>query len=97
MKAFRDSNNQEWTVFEVRRQVSTSDGVFLPTGYSDGWLCFETSTEKRRLVKYPPQWKQCSERELEKLLGLAAPAPRVTWRRGDDLSDSSILPDIRPD
>ena len=89
MKSFRDSHNGEWTVFEVRRQVSKSDDVYLPSGYSDGWLCFENPTSKRRLVKYPPRWREFGDSELEQLLGQAAPAPRTSWRLGDDMTGRS--------
>jgi hypothetical protein len=89
MRLFRDSRNNEWTVFEVRRQVGPKGEMnFLPGGFSSGWLCFESLGGKRRLVRYPPRWREFSDEELEKLLGEAAPAPRGTLRLGDDLAGS---------
>ena len=97
MKIFRDSENCEWTVFEVRRQVSprgmSGDRSYLPHAYTEGWLCFETKAAKRRLTRYPDRWRELAEPELEQLLKKAQPAPRVSWRPLDDLSDSQ--PDAR--
>ena len=90
MKTFRDSSNVSWTVFEVRRQVtSRREGNLLPSGFSDGWLCFECVGQKRRLLRYPKKWRELDEAELEKLLGLALPAPRTTFRAPDDLADGT--------
>lgn len=99
MQTFHDSNGAEWTVFEVRRTVSTKgDWSYLPTGYSDGWLCFENATAKRRLTRYPDRWREFSDAKLAELLGQAQPAPRSNFRLGDDLSgDASPSPDVRTD
>jgi hypothetical protein len=86
MRNFRDSGNTDWTVFEVRRQVNAKgDLSYLPGGFSNGWLCFESATAKRRLVTYPERWREFTDVELEKLLRQAAPAPRGQFRLGDDL------------
>src|SRR6058998_3479157 len=97
MKVFRDSNGSEWTVFEVRRQVSTrSESSYLPSGFNSGWLCFESATTKRRLVRYPQRWRELGDAELEKLLGQAQPAPRTAFRLGEDFGgDTSTSPDVR--
>jgi hypothetical protein len=100
MRTFRDSNDTEWTVFEVRRQLSSrGDLSYLPGGFSNGWLCFESRGAKRRLVKYPERWREVSDEALEQLLGEASPAPRGSLRMGDDLtgSDKATSPDLRPD
>lgn len=95
MKTFRDSKNATWTVFEVRRQVTPKgDWSYLPSGYSDGWLCFENANAKRRLVRYPERWREFGDAELEKLLNQAAPAPRGAFRFGDDFQDSPAPPDV---
>ena len=36
-----------------------------------GWLCFESATEKRRLVPVPPSWQRLSDRGLEELCARA--------------------------
>ena len=92
MKTFRDSSNVNWTVFEVRRQVTSKDdggGSNLSGGFSDGWLCFECASQKRRLIRYPTKWRELSDSELERLLGQALPAPRTTFRAPDDLADGT--------
>lgn len=95
MRTFRDSNGSDWTVFEVRRQISSSIGDwYLPDGFGNGWLCFENSSAKRRLVQYPERWREFTDRELETLLAEALPAPRPTFR-GDDLTDTSTSADAR--
>ena|SRR5687768_8198092 len=86
MRTFRDSDGTEWTVFEVRRQLSSrGDLSYLPGGFSNGWLCFESPGAKRRLIKYPDRWRELSDEKLETLLGEASPAPRGSLRLGDDL------------
>ena len=96
MRTFRDSNETVWTVFEVRRQLSGRIDPFLPGGYNDGWLCFETHGAKRRLTKYPKRWRECGEEELTRLLNEAQPAPRGT-RLLDDFGESSTSTDLRAD
>jgi len=95
MRTFRDSNNTEWTVFEVRRQRSAkSDWSYLPNGYSEGWLCFERLGAKRRLVKFPEKWRELSDDELGKLLQKAQPAPRSAFRINDiDDGTSDLHPE----
>lgn len=96
MRTFRDSNETAWTVFEVRRQVSsTGDQTsFLPGGFNDGWLCFETPGAKRRLTKYPARWREFGEEELVKLLDQAQAAPKGS-RIYDDLGETPSK-DVRP-
>ena len=93
MRVFRDANGIDWTVFEVRRQVSsTGELAFLPGGFTNGWLCFESRTAKRRLVRFPERWREFSDTEIEKLLGEALPAPRGAFRLGDDMEGAESAP-----
>jgi hypothetical protein len=94
MKTFSDLSNTRWTVFEVRRQVSErADWSYLPSGYNDGWLCFENASAKRRLVAYPAHWRDLSDAELADLLERALPAPRSSLRLSDDFGDTAMSPD----
>jgi hypothetical protein len=44
----------------------------------DGWLCFESATEKRRLHPIPRGWEARSDAELEALCGTAETVRRLT-------------------
>ena len=98
MRTFRDSNGTAWTVFEVRRQLSPSGDKtsYLPGGFNDGWLCFETVGAKRRLTKYPPRWREFGDVELIKLLDEAQAAPKGSGRIYDDLGETPSV-DARPE
>ena len=98
MKTFRDSSGVDWTVFEVRRNVGgKGDLSYLPSGFSDGWLCFESEMVKKRLLKYPERWREFNDGELEKLLGEALPAPRPSLRIRDDFIPEPRAPDALPE
>lgn len=88
MRNFRDSNSVEWTVFEVRRQVSRADES-SPAFQTSGWLCFESTTSKRRLLKYPERWRDFGEPELIRLLQAATPAPRTSPSLSDGVEGGS--------
>ena len=88
MRSFRDSNNVEWTVFEVRRQVSRADAV-SSIAQTSGWLCFESNSSKRRLLKYPERWREFSDDELTRLLNVAKPAPRTSPSLSDGVEGGS--------
>jgi hypothetical protein len=88
MRSFRDPNNIEWTVFEVRRQVARADQP-QTDWQSSGWLCFESTSAKRRLQKYPERWREFEEPELNRLLQQATPAPRTAPSLGDGVEGGS--------
>ena len=52
------------------REEERSRMIATP-GLEQGWLCFESPVEKRRLTPIPEQWESCPEGELEALLGRA--------------------------
>ena len=94
MRSFRDSNDVEWTVFEVRRQVTRADAV-NPIAQTSGWLCFESSLSKRRLLKYPERWRELADAELTRLLNEAKPAPRTTFGlSGEGVEGGSAVPGV---
>lgn len=51
----------------------TEEWLLPKAGMSQGWLLFESSTEKRRLVPIPEDWSEMSEEQLELLCGQATP------------------------
>lgn len=50
--------------------------VRLSPELSNGWLTFECSHERRRLVPIPPDWAQLSDQALTELLESAQPVGR---------------------
>ncbi|HET7229796.1 MAG TPA: hypothetical protein VFJ16_07335 [Longimicrobium sp.] len=44
------------------------------------WLCFESPTEKRRLIPAPEQWDERTDAELEALCRTAEVVPRPAGR-----------------
>jgi hypothetical protein len=78
MRILTDSTGVQWTVFEVKRQADSKDRwSYLPEEYGDGWLCFESSFNKRRLTPVPPRWREFGDDELERALGRAQPVNRT--------------------
>lgn len=60
----------------TERRVQVSRRPVLTAGLDGGWLCFETSAQKRRLAPIPNDWMRCAEDQLEKYCKLAKPALR---------------------
>ena len=81
MRNFVDSHGTEWTVFEVKRQVVGTSGrsTYLPGGLSHGWLCFESDIGKRRLARFPSEWRRFADQQLEELLEQAQLARPTRW------------------
>lgn len=45
-----------------------------------GWLCFQSATEKRRFTPIPANWYELPDDELRAMLHVATPAPRADGR-----------------
>lgn len=81
LRGFTDSTGVEWRVWEVfpnRAATQTSADSFSTaklkgTAYAEGWLCFESMTEKRRLAPIPEGWDRRERPDLEQLLAQATP------------------------
>lgn len=54
-----------------RRSGDDRRGTIAPPAWANGWLCFESHDERRRLLPVPERWEQCSDEELERLRRLA--------------------------
>ena len=77
LREFRDSKGVSWKVWDVTPESIhpvTAAEEFLAE-YRDGWLCFESASERRRLARYPLRWDELSEGELRTLLSAAAIVP----------------------
>lgn len=78
VRDFNDGNGMAWRVWPVKPealQPRTAAEDYLGD-YGDGWLCFESSGERRRLAMFPRDWESLSDEELCKLLDGAAVVPK---------------------
>lgn len=62
----------------------------LTPGMEGGWLCFESSGEKRRLAPVPEDWESCGDAVLAGYLASAAPVSRriVDGARSEQLESA---------
>ena len=74
LREFRDAEGVVWKVWNVT--PDSLDKRTLAEDYmrewQDGWLCFESSTSRRRLADFPSAWEDLGAEELERLLGKAS-------------------------
>jgi hypothetical protein len=72
--------------FADRRRADRrhAEGCWSPltSGIRDGWLCFDTSGDRRRLTPIPDDWEECGQHALEHYCRSATPARRHGSRRG---------------
>lgn len=80
LREFNDSNGTRWRVWDVtpllhtqRSQLRT--GVFA--NVPEGWLCFESGNERRRLSPIPVEWQECDDAALEAFRSRAEIVPRI--------------------
>ena len=63
-----------WTVFLVEPPTLKA---MIPEALRGGWLCFESTSAKRRLAPVPRGWDDLDDDALRSLLGKAAPVSAV--------------------
>lgn len=78
LRDFRDSQGTQWTVWSVAPSFTLLPSVAGAEGQplDQGWLCFESDTEKRRLAPVPEQWEKLDAGALGELLARAHPVAR---------------------
>ena len=86
-RIFRDSRGVRWDVFAVYPESRLSVRWHLDPPYAAGWLCFDSSGQKRRLSPVPPTWDRLTNADLEQLVERADVVRRP----------SAPSPDGRPD
>jgi len=93
VRDFVDESGLKWRVWPVLRSSihpKTAAEDYLGD-YGDGWLCFESGHERRRLARYPDDWDKMTDQDLCKLLSKAALVPlrgkRTPPKAGDAVSD----------
>jgi hypothetical protein len=86
VREFTDSDNVVWRVWDVttaQMHPVTKNEDFMGD-LADGWLAFESPSEKRRLAApYPAEWATMSIQDLE---ALCRQAPPVTARHARSIS-----------
>ena len=79
LRDFVDSRHVEWRVWDItpeRMHPATAREMFHGeyADFQEGWLVFESATERRRLAPFPSRWESLPMEQLE---GLLARAVRV--------------------
>jgi len=108
LREFRDHAGVEWKVWDItpdRMHPVTAREMFVGryVDFQEGWLVFESDTERRRLAPYPMQWADFPVMELETLLHMATPSPsrlrgessgafRRVEERGASAENAAALP-----
>ena len=72
-----DQKGIKWRVWAVQRSSihpKTAAEDFLGD-YGEGWLCFESANERRRLARFPQDWDRMGDKDLLGLLTKAAVVP----------------------
>jgi len=80
VRDFVDEKGVSWKVWPVTPEsfkTKTAAEDYLGD-YGDGWLCFESGSERRRLAQFPRDWSNKSDDELIGLLKSAAVVPTRT-------------------
>jgi hypothetical protein len=75
LRTLTDQDGTLWSVWDVMPQIQQVVGL------ENGWLCFESRSEKRRLSPIPDAWHELDERRLMGLLASARavkPTPRLS-------------------
>lgn len=89
LRRFTDTSGTEWRVWQVsptsvgvHRGAETLERLSLQgTPFADGWLCFESDVEKRRLAPIPPGWEDAGLGQLLQLRDEAGVVPSRELRR----------------
>ena len=85
---FTDARGVRWDVFVVHPAPTAASRPPLPAPFQHGWLCFESSVEKRRLSPIPGDWELLDHRGLEQLSRRAELAASPRRRRPRDSDDT---------
>jgi hypothetical protein len=83
LRGFTDSAGVEWRVWEVfpttANTLSVAEANSLrslsTTPFANGWLCFESRSEKRRLAPIPVGWEHRDAPMLQELCAKASIVP----------------------
>ena len=90
LREFTDKTGTSWRVYDVyptgpsaaviAADVADRVNAFPSRDHAQGWLCFESTSEKRRLTPIPLEWELCELKRLEELCEGAGYVSRLTPR-----------------
>jgi hypothetical protein len=83
LRGFTDGHGVDWRVWEVypsrapkpTSADSLSRSSLKETPYANGWLCFESTTVKRRLAPIPTGWEYATAMLLQQYCDQAEVVP----------------------
>src|SRR3982074_1292635 len=78
MRSCTDRTGVRWEIFEVQPSPESRATERMPEAFRAGWLCFQSSTERRRLAPIPLGWQGWEERALLGALEFGHRSPRRT-------------------
>ncbi len=70
-RILRDGRGMRWDVYAVYPDAQMTTRTQLRGTYSQGWLCFDSASEKRRLSPIPRDWHKLTNEQLAELAGRA--------------------------
>jgi hypothetical protein len=104
LREFTDKTGIHWRVWDVypsergkagpsERELATAElkGRFRSAELAEGWLCFESPTERRRLAPIPHAWELAEPAALGELL---ARAGYVSLRTSDPTGQTAASTDV---
>lgn len=74
LREVEDAYGERWTIFEVRPSARSGASPQVRAILVDGWICFQSSFERRRLAGITAGWDQLDDLAL---LALKDTATRV--------------------
>jgi hypothetical protein len=93
-RILRDARGVRWDIFAVHPEARPSVHSQLRGAFSQGWLCFDSASEKRRLSPIPDQWERLSNAQLAQLAEAAEVATSRSTR-GRGVADAGEPPRAR--
>jgi hypothetical protein len=110
LREFTDKTGMHWRVWDVypsergkagpsEREIATAElkGRFRSAELAEGWLCFESPTERRRLAPIPHGWELAEPAALAELLARAGYVSRRTSDPTGQTAASTDVPESRSD
>ena len=86
MRSLTDRAGTVWEVFEVFPGAGGRGLDHVPDQYRGGWLCFQSTSERRRLAPIPADWLEWDARAFEAALQGAEGFRRRTPHGSDTIS-----------